>query len=140
MAEGRLYLHDVEVGDELYHLLLDAKVRVIDVTDNLIKYALGKGSSETCCKNGFLKTDHKVPIVYKDVVSQRTLPDWPAEVRVKKCPFKKGDRVWVKDFGHGNWSGKFFESYDGNRYTCKSQCSAEMDMWDECLPITEIPF
>ncbi len=52
----------------------------------------------------------------------------------KECPFKKGDRVLVRDKDEGTWVFETFDSYEGGNeypYDC------ELDSYRQCIPYNE---
>lgn len=52
----------------------------------------------------------------------------------KECPFRKGDRVLVRDEDEGTWRFETFDSYEGGNkypYDCKFDC------YRQCIPYNE---
>ena len=59
------------------------------------------------------------------------------EQEQKKCPFKKGDKVIVRDYASDKWHFEIFESYKENRaepYCVESTLSLS---YRQCVPLTE---
>lgn len=55
----------------------------------------------------------------------------------KKCPFKKGDKVIVRDYASDKWRFEIFESYKGNSaepYCVEGTLSLS---YRQCIPLTE---
>lgn len=66
------------------------------------------------------------------------LTDYEQEILNAKgqgvCPFKKGDRVLVRDENEGSWAFETFDSYEGGNeypYDC------EFDSYRQCIPYNE---
>lgn len=66
------------------------------------------------------------------------LTDYEQEILNAKgqgvCPFKKGDRVLVRDENEGSWAFDTFDSYEGGNeypYDC------EFDSYRQCIPYNE---
>lgn len=66
------------------------------------------------------------------------LTDYEQEILNAKgqgvCPFKKGDRVLVRDENEGSWAFETFDSYEGG-YEYPYGC--ERDGYRQCIPFNE---
>lgn len=59
-----------------------------------------------------------------------------AEQEKEKCPFKKGDRVLVRDYDDEKWHARIFDDYDKER-TYKYECEDDDDRYMQCIPYNE---
>lgn len=59
-----------------------------------------------------------------------------AEQEKEKCPFKKGDRVLVRDYDDEKWHARIFDNYDKER-TYKYECEDDDDRYMQCIPYNE---
>lgn len=97
-------------------LVRDAEVPITILTssDDLTKY------------NKLILTDYEKELIHaQDLEEMR-----------KKCPFKKGDRVLVRDFDSDEWRFAIFESYKKDSkepYKVKSLTLA----YRQCIPLNE---
>lgn len=57
----------------------------------------------------------------------------------KECPFKKGDRVLVRDYDNEVWRPRIFSSYDSYDKECKYkyECDGDDDKYIQCIPYNE---
>lgn len=65
---------------------------------------------------------------------EQKLPKAQDEKKAKKCPFRKGDRVLVRDEDEDAWIFETFDSYEGGNeypYDCKE------DVHKQCIPYNE---
>lgn len=58
-----------------------------------------------------------------------------AEQEKEKCPFKKGDRVLVRDYDDEKWHARIFDNYDKER-KYKYECEDD-DRYMQCIPYNE---
>lgn len=59
-----------------------------------------------------------------------------AEQEKEKCPFKKGDRVLVRDYDDEKWHARIFDNYDKER-KYKYECEDDDDRYMQCIPLNE---
>lgn len=59
-----------------------------------------------------------------------------AEQEKEKCPFKKGDRVLVRDYDDEKWHARIFYNYDKER-KYKYECEDDDDGYMQCIPYNE---
>lgn len=59
-----------------------------------------------------------------------------AEQEKEKCPFKKGDRVLVRDYDDEKWHARIFDNYDKER-KYKYECEDDDDRYMQCIPYNE---
>lgn len=52
------------------------------------------------------------------------------------CPFKKGDRVLVRDYDNESWRPRIFNSYD-KECKYKYECEDDDDKYIQCIPYNE---
>ena len=58
------------------------------------------------------------------------------EEKKKKCPFKKGDKVLVRDLDDERWRVRIFDCYhEDSKY--KYECKDDDDMYKQCIPYNE---
>lgn len=57
----------------------------------------------------------------------------------QECPFKKGDRVLVRDYDNESWRPRIFSSYDSYDKECKYkyECDGDDDKYIQCIPYNE---
>ena len=57
----------------------------------------------------------------------------------QECPFKKGDRVLVRDYDNEVWRPRIFSSYDSYDKECKYkyECEGDDDKYIQCIPYNE---
>ncbi len=57
----------------------------------------------------------------------------------QECPFKKGDRVLVRDYDNESWRPRIFSSYDSYDKECKYkyECEGDDDKYIQCIPYNE---
>lgn len=57
----------------------------------------------------------------------------------QECPFKKGDRVLVRDYDNEVWRPRIFSSYDSYDKECKYkyECDGDDDKYIQCIPYNE---
>lgn len=57
----------------------------------------------------------------------------------QECPFKKGDRVLVRDYNNESWRPRIFSSYDSYDKECKYkyECEGDDDKYIQCIPYNE---
>lgn len=57
----------------------------------------------------------------------------------QECPFKKGDRVLVRDYDTESWRPRIFSSYDSYDKECeyKYECEGDDDKYIQCIPYNE---
>ena len=58
-----------------------------------------------------------------------------AEQEKEKCPFKKGDRVLVRDYDDEKWHARIFDNY-GKERKYKYECEDD-DRYMQCVPYNE---
>ena len=116
---------DWKVGDRF---LKDGRVLEIRVEDNGFFFAITGA--------GFLagRTDR----LFSDDGARLVLTDYEKEIILaqekEKCPFKKGDRVLVRDLAREEWSARIFDCYnEGSKY--KYVCTD--DTYQQCIPYNE---
>jgi hypothetical protein len=92
-------------------LVRDAEVPITGLTtaDNLTKY------------DKLILTDYEQELL--------------AEQEKEKCPFKKGDRVLVRDYDDEKWHARIFDDYDKER-KYKYECEDD-DRYMQCIPYNE---
>lgn len=54
----------------------------------------------------------------------------------QECPFKKGDRVLVRDYDDEKWRTRIFDNYDKER-KYKYECEEDDDRYMQCIPYNE---
>lgn len=123
---------DWKVGDRF---LKDGSVFEIRVEDNGFFFAIADG--------GFLtgRTDK----LFSGSGARLVLTDYErkllAEQEKEKCPFKKGDRVLVRDRDDDRWRVRIFERYNEickYKYQCKDEYERrDDDMYLQCIPYNE---
>ena len=123
---------DWKVGDRF---LKDGSVFEIRVEDNGFFFAITDG--------GFLtgRTDK----LFSGSGARLVLTDYErkllAEQEKEKCPFKKGDRVLVRDRDDDRWRVRIFERYNEickYKYQCKDEYERrDDDMYLQCIPYNE---
>lgn len=93
-------------------LVRDAEVPITGLTtaDNLTKY------------DKLILTDYEQELL--------------AEQEKEKCPFKKGDRVLVRDYDDEKWHARIFDDYDKER-KYKYECEDDDDRYMQCIPYNE---
>lgn len=55
------------------------------------------------------------------------------------CPFKRGDRVLVRNYDNESWRPRIFSSYDSYDKECeyKYECEGDDDKYIQCIPYNE---
>ena len=118
---------DWKVGDRF---LKDGRVFEIRVEDNGFCFAI--------TGDGFMtgRTDR----LFSDDGARLVLTDYEKELihaqEKEKCPFKKGDRVLVRDYDDEKWRTRIFDNYDKER-TYKYECEDDDDRYMQCIPYNE---
>lgn len=118
---------DWKVGDRF---LKDGRVFEIRVEDNGFCFAITDA--------GFLtgRTDR----LFSDDGARLVLTDYEKELihaqekENEKCPFKKGDRMLVRDHDHDRWRVRIFDHYNEAlyfKYECKDGA------YPQCIPYNE---
>ena len=118
---------DWKVGDRF---LKDGRVFEIRVEDNGFFFAISDV--------GFLtgRTDY----LFSGSRARLVLTDYEQELLAKqekeKCPFKKGDRVLVRDYDDEKWRTRIFYNYD-KECKYKYECEDDDDRYMQCIPYNE---
>lgn len=123
---------DWKVGDRF---LKDGRVFEIRVEDNGFFFAITDDGFSTG------RTDR----LFSDDGARLVLTDYErkllAEQEKEKCPFKKGDRVLVRDRDDDRWRVRIFERYNEickYKYQCKDEYERrDDDMYLQCIPYNE---
>lgn len=123
---------DWKVGDRF---LKDGRVFEIRVEDNGFFFAISDVGLLTG-RTDYLFSGCRARLVLTDY-EQELL----AEQEKEKCPFKKGDRVLVRDRDDDRWRVRIFERYNEickYKYQCKDEYERrDDDMYLQCIPYNE---
>lgn len=126
---------DWKVGDRF---LKDGRVFEIRVEDNGFFFAISDAGILTG------RTDK----LFSGSGARLVLTDYEKELilsqeleKKKECPFKKGDRVLVRDRDDDRWRVRIFERYNEickYKYQCKDEYERrDDDMYMQCIPYNE---
>ena len=123
---------DWKVGDRF---LKGGRVFEIRVEDNGFFFAITDDGFSTG------RTDR----LFSDDGARLVLTDYEKELihaqEKEKCPFKKGDRVLVRDRDDDRWLARIFDCYHKElkyKYECKDdKGNTDDDMYIQCLPFNE---